>query len=94
MLANLRRKIGLGSGIQTPVPHMGPPPAGFADMVVTPTSYVDPSLPQPFTMEELGFAPGDRNIVSPAAIPLWLQEQVRPRHSSLPRGYLTCFFRA
>ncbi|GAW01563.1 Protein priB [Lentinula edodes] len=26
-------------------------------------------------MEELGFAPGDRNIVIPAAIPLWLQEQ-------------------
>ncbi|KAF9060648.1 hypothetical protein BDP27DRAFT_1429814 [Rhodocollybia butyracea] len=76
MLANLRRKVGLGSGIQSPVPHtMGPPPAGFADMVVTPTAYVDPNLPPPFTMEELGFAPGDRNIVSPAAIPLWLQEQ-------------------
>ncbi|KAF8829237.1 hypothetical protein HHX47_DHR3000526 [Lentinula edodes] len=75
MLANLRRKVGLGSGIQTPVPHGGPPPPGFADMVVTPTSYVDPNLPPPFTMEELGFAPGDRNIVIPAAIPLWLQEQ-------------------
>ncbi|KIK67429.1 hypothetical protein GYMLUDRAFT_257309 [Collybiopsis luxurians FD-317 M1] len=75
MLANLRRKVGLGSGIQTPIPHMGPPPPGFAEMVVTPTSYVDPNLPAPFTMEELGFAPGDRNIVSPAAIPLWLQEQ-------------------
>ncbi|KAJ3748730.1 hypothetical protein DFH05DRAFT_1388734 [Lentinula detonsa] len=75
MLANLRRKVGLGSGIQTPVPQAGPPPAGFADMVVTPSSYVDPNLPPPFTMEELGFGPGDRNIVIPAAIPLWLQEQ-------------------
>ncbi|KAJ4483425.1 hypothetical protein J3R30DRAFT_3835018 [Lentinula aciculospora] len=75
MLANLRRKVGLGSGIQTPVPHAGPPPPGFADMVVTPTSYVNPNLPPPFTMEELGFGPGDRNIVVPTAIPLWLQEQ-------------------
>lgn len=75
MLANLRRKVGLGSGINTPVPTM-PPPA-FADMIVSP-AYIDPAMPPPFTMEELGFVwPSDRGIVSPSAIPVWLQEQVR-----------------
>ncbi|KAF5393330.1 hypothetical protein D9757_000582 [Collybiopsis confluens] len=93
MLANLRRKVGLGSGIQTPIPHMGPPPPGFAEMVVTPTSYIDPNLPAPFTMEELGFAPGDRNIVSPAAIPLWLQEQARRFLSFTLPVMQTQFFR-
>ncbi|KAK0476634.1 hypothetical protein IW261DRAFT_1339248 [Armillaria novae-zelandiae] len=73
MLANLRRKVGLGSGINTPVPTM--PPPGFADMIVSPT-FVDPAMPPPFTMEELGFVwPSDRGIVSPSAIPVWLQEQ-------------------
>ncbi|KAL0072356.1 hypothetical protein AAF712_000119 [Marasmius tenuissimus] len=71
MLANLRRKIGLGSGITTPAPSV--PPPGFQEMVMTPTSFVDPTLPAPFTMEELGFGPG--GIVSPSVIPLWLQEQ-------------------
>ncbi|KAL0581880.1 hypothetical protein V5O48_000109 [Marasmius crinis-equi] len=71
MLANLRRKVGLGSGITTPAPSI--PPPGFQDMVLTPTSFVDPTLPAPFTMEELGFGPG--GIVSPSVIPLWLQEQ-------------------
>ena len=72
MLANLRRKVGLGSGITTPAPSI--PPPGFQEMVLTPTSLVDPTLPAPFTMEELGFGPG--GIVSPSVIPLWLQEQV------------------
>ncbi|KAI3618952.1 hypothetical protein WG66_000567 [Moniliophthora roreri] len=71
MLANLRRKMGLSSGISTPIPSI--PPPGFQDMVMTPTSFVDPTLPPPFTMEELGFGPG--GMVSPSAIPLWLQEQ-------------------
>ncbi|KAK0213045.1 hypothetical protein DFS33DRAFT_1464788 [Desarmillaria ectypa] len=73
MLANLRRKVGLGSGINTPAPTM--PPPGFVDMIVSPT-FVDPAMPPPFTMEELGFVwPSDRGIVSPSAIPVWLQEQ-------------------
>ncbi|KAG7098513.1 hypothetical protein E1B28_000457 [Marasmius oreades] len=71
MLANLRRRIGLNSGITTPVPSI--PPPGFQEMVMTPTSFVDPTLPPPFTMEELGFGPG--GVVSPSVIPLWLQEQ-------------------
>lgn len=76
MLANLRRKVGMGSGINTPVPTM-PPPAFAENMVVSPT-FADPAMPPPFTMEELGFVwPSDRGIVSPAAIPVWLQEQVR-----------------
>lgn len=33
-------------------------------------------MPQPFTMGELGIVwPNDRSIVSPSAIPIWLQEQ-------------------
>ncbi|KAH9485403.1 Transcriptional activator of proteases prtT [Psilocybe cubensis] len=75
MLANLRRKVGLRSGINTPIPTIPPPP--FAEnMVVSPTLFHDPAMPPPFTMEELGFAwPNDRGIFSPTAIPLWLQEQ-------------------
>ncbi|KAJ7462308.1 hypothetical protein B0H11DRAFT_2311715 [Mycena galericulata] len=76
MLANLRRKVGLGSGINTPVPTMPPPPL-LADgrLIVSPT-FIDPTMPPPFTMEELGFQwPSDRGIFSPSAIPVWLQEQ-------------------
>jgi len=74
MLANLRRKVGLASGINTPVPTM-PPPSFPQDMIVSPT-FIDPTLPPPFTMEELGFVwPSDRGIFSPSAIPVWLQEQ-------------------
>ncbi|KDR75908.1 hypothetical protein GALMADRAFT_97916 [Galerina marginata CBS 339.88] len=74
MLANLRRKVGLRSGISTPAPTMPPPP--FAEnMIVSPTFH-DPAMPPPFTMEELGFSwPNDRGIFSPSAIPVWLQEQ-------------------
>ncbi|KAF9038300.1 hypothetical protein BDZ89DRAFT_1090554 [Hymenopellis radicata] len=73
MLANLRRKVGLGSGINTPVPTQ--PPPGFAEMVVSPT-FVDPTMPPPFTMEELGFLwPSGTGVVSPSAVPVWLQEQ-------------------
>jgi len=74
MLANLRRKVGLRSGVNTPMP---PPP--FAEnMIISPTFQVqDPAMPAPFTMEELGFVwPNDRGIFSPSAIPVWLQEQV------------------
>ncbi|KAK7472549.1 hypothetical protein VKT23_000664 [Stygiomarasmius scandens] len=74
MLANLRRKIGIPSGINTPVPPM-PLPNGFGDIAVTPPSVFDPTLPAPFTMEELGFAPGDRNVITHSSIPTWLQEQ-------------------
>ncbi|KAK7057190.1 transcriptional activator of proteases prtT [Favolaschia claudopus] len=76
MLANLRRKVGLQSGINTPIPTMPPPPL-LADgrLIVSPT-FVDPALPPPFTMEELGIQwPSDRGIFSPSAIPVWLQEQ-------------------
>jgi len=76
MLANLRRKVGLQSGINTPVPTMPPPPL-LADgrLIVSPT-FIDPTMPPPFTMEELGFQwPSDRGIFSPSAIPVWLQEQ-------------------
>jgi len=74
MLANLRRKVGLASGISTPVPTN--PPPSFADNVIVSPSFQDPAMPQPFTMEELGFVwPNDRSIVSPSVIPIWLQEQ-------------------
>lgn len=77
MLANLRRKVGIASGINTPAPM--PPPSFVADgMIVSPT-FADPAMPPPFTMEELGFVwPSDRSIFSPSAIPVWLQEQARP----------------
>lgn len=78
MLANLRRKVGLGSGLQTPVPTM-PIPQLAHGVLISPTAMVDPSLPPPFTMEELGFAWPTNDgggIVSPNAIPLWLREQV------------------
>ncbi|KAJ7072325.1 hypothetical protein C8F01DRAFT_1103486 [Mycena amicta] len=70
------RKVGLNSGISTPVPTMPPPPL-LADgrLIVSPT-YIDPTLPAPFTLEELGFQwPNERGIFSPSAIPVWLQEQ-------------------
>lgn len=76
MLANLRRKVGMNTGVNTPVPTM-PPPTFAEGMIVSPT-FVDPGTgQQPFTMEELGFSwPSDRGIFSPSAIPVWLQEQV------------------
>ncbi|KAJ7783181.1 hypothetical protein B0H16DRAFT_1495738 [Mycena metata] len=76
MLANLRRKVGLGSGINTPVPTMPPPPLLADGRLVVSPSFIDPTMPPPFTMEELGFQwPSDRGIFSPSAIPVWLQEQ-------------------
>src|ERR1700734_414233 len=75
MLANLRRKVGSASSISTPVPT-NPPPSFAENMIVSPT-FQDPAMPQPFTMGELGIVwPNDRSIVSPSAIPIWLQEQV------------------
>ncbi|KAF8893354.1 hypothetical protein BD779DRAFT_1505746 [Infundibulicybe gibba] len=75
MLANLRRKVGMASGLNTPNPTLPPPP--FAENMLTSTTFIDPAMPPPFTMEELGFVwpSGDRGIFSPSAIPLWLQEQ-------------------
>ncbi|KAH7924267.1 hypothetical protein BV22DRAFT_1067151 [Leucogyrophana mollusca] len=71
MLANLRRKVGMISGMNPPLTSMHPPhmPEGIP--------YVESTGVQPpFTMEELGFSwPSDRGIFSPSAIPLWLQEQ-------------------
>jgi hypothetical protein len=77
MLANLRRKIGLASGISSPNPIMPPPSFAEALMVPSHTAFTDPGMPPPFTMEELGFAPpaNNRGTFSPAAIPVWLQEQ-------------------
>ncbi|KAG5651169.1 hypothetical protein H0H81_009633 [Sphagnurus paluster] len=76
MLANLRRKVGMVGGMNTPAPTM-PPPSFAQEMIVSPT-FVDPNMPPPFTMEELGFVwPNNQNIFSPSAIPVWLQEQVR-----------------
>jgi len=80
MLANLRRKVGMLTGMSTtPVPTM-PPPASAESMMAPPTTFVDPGLGPgqlPFTMEELGGTwPSDRGIFNPTAIPPWLQEQV------------------
>ncbi len=80
MLANLRRKVGLvAMSSATPMP-----PPQFAEGMLVPSpgpgTFVDPTVPAPFTMEELGFVwPNDRNdrsIFDPTTIPLWLQEQV------------------
>ncbi|KAJ7346618.1 hypothetical protein DFH08DRAFT_868806 [Mycena albidolilacea] len=76
MLAHLRRKVGLQSGINTPVPTMPPPPLLADGRLIVSPSFIDPTVPPPFTMEELGFQwPNDRGIFSPSAIPVWLQEQ-------------------
>jgi hypothetical protein len=76
MLANLRRKVGMLTGKDTPVPPNIPPPTIAESMIVSPT-FADPSMGPPFTMEELGFVwPSERGIFSPSAIPVWLQEQV------------------
>lgn len=79
MLANLRRKLGLASGITSPNPTM-PPPTFPDNMMVHPQhiTFNDPSMPPPFTMEELGFAPPPNNrgnTFNPTSIPVWLQEQ-------------------
>ncbi|PFH51472.1 hypothetical protein AMATHDRAFT_40081 [Amanita thiersii Skay4041] len=75
MLANLRRKVGLASGIGTPVPTLAP--TSFAESMIVSPTYADPTLPPPITAEELGLCwPADsRGIFSPSAIPIWLQEQ-------------------
>lgn len=74
MLANLRRKVGLRSGISTPAPTLPPP---FSDNMMMSPTFHDPTMPPPITMEEIGFTwPNDRGTFSPSSIPLWLQEQV------------------
>lgn len=75
MLANLRRKVGVVTRVATPALAV-PPPFFVQEMIVSPT-FVDPKMPAPFTMEELGFCwPNDQGIFSPSAIPVWLREQV------------------
>ncbi|KAG2015545.1 priB protein, variant 2 [Coprinopsis cinerea AmutBmut pab1-1] len=78
MLANLRRKVGMQTGVHlsNPLPVM-PPPSFATTMVVPPQTYpADPSMPPPFTMEELGFAwPQEGVTFNSAVIPPWLQEQ-------------------
>ncbi|KAK2463284.1 hypothetical protein APHAL10511_004939 [Amanita phalloides] len=75
MLANLRRKMGIANAPNLPIPVV--PPTSFAESMIVPPTYADPTMPPPFTMEELGFLwPSDnRGIFSPSAIPVWLQEQ-------------------
>lgn len=78
MLANLRRKIGMQTGVHlsNPLPVVAPP--AFAQyMVIPPPAYADPSVPPPFTMEELGFSwPQEGGAMfNSAVIPPWLQEQ-------------------
>ncbi|TFK20959.1 hypothetical protein FA15DRAFT_646276 [Coprinopsis marcescibilis] len=77
MLANLRRKVGMQPGGLNPLPVMPPPAFAQAEnMVISPQTYVDPSVPAPFTMEELGFSwPQEGGIFNSAVIPVWLQEQ-------------------
>jgi len=73
MLANLRRKMGMMSGVSTPAHNV--PPQSISDGMITSPTYVESSN-APFTMEELGPAwPTDRGIVCPSTIPLWLQEK-------------------
>ena len=75
MLANLRRKVGITSGMANNHLSM-PPPSMLEGMVVSPT-FGDAGQ-QPFTMEELGFVwPSERGVFSPSIVPVWLQEQVR-----------------
>ncbi|KAF7985037.1 hypothetical protein HWV62_8867 [Athelia sp. TMB] len=73
MLANLRRKVGITTGLANNHLSM-PPPSMLEGMVVSPT-FGDASQ-QPFTMEELGFVwPSERGVLSPSIVPVWLQEQ-------------------
>lgn len=73
MLANLRRKVGIASGMANNHLSM-PPPSMLEGMVVSPT-FGDAGQ-QPFTMEELGFVwPTERGVFSPSIVPVWLQEQ-------------------
>ncbi|KAF8629647.1 hypothetical protein AX17_005586 [Amanita inopinata Kibby_2008] len=75
MLANLRRKVGLTSGMNTSATAM--PPTLFAETMIVSPTYGDRALAAPFTMEELGssWSGDNRGIFSPLAIPVWLQEQ-------------------
>ena len=70
MLSNLRRKIGLQPGIMNPPPAM---PPQFADNVMVSPTFQNSAM-MPFSVSDSGFA--DKNINNPAAIPLWIQEQV------------------
>jgi hypothetical protein len=72
MLANLRRKIGIATGQQTPVPNAeGNNNNGLLG------SFVDPSTPlPPLTIDDLGFAWPSDIMFSPTNIPIWLQEAV------------------
>ena len=70
MLSNLRKKIGLQPGMMNPPPSM---PPQFADNDMVSSSFQNPAM-VPFSMSDSGFS--DKRINNPAAIPLWIQEQV------------------
>jgi hypothetical protein len=89
MLANLRRKIGLGATTvhgSHPGPNApgGPPPENLVAagpfQTATPgaAGASAPPVPVtvPFTVEELGFNwPADMGLISPSSLPVWIQEK-------------------
>jgi hypothetical protein len=87
MLSNLRRKIGLQPGMMNPPPAM---PPQFADNVMVSPTFQNPAI-VPFSGSDSGFS--DKNINNPAAIPLWIQEQVGFRDSISKLLIQQLFFR-
>ncbi|KAI0674849.1 hypothetical protein C8Q78DRAFT_504835 [Trametes maxima] len=86
MLANLRRKVGLGlvappqqqqQQLAGAGPGQGQGPGDAMMAGPPPPPFLDPSIvpPPPFTVEEVGAWANDQRIFHPSSIPLWLQEQ-------------------
>lgn len=80
MIVNLRRKVGLATGQQTPIPrddlaNGGTVSSGgmMGDVSFDPHAHPLP----PMTLEDLDFNwPSDLPVFSPTSIPTWLQETV------------------
>lgn len=81
MIVNLRRKVGLATGTQTPVPQHAEVANGNHH-VLDPSAF-DGSQPlPPITLQDLDFSWPSDMMFSPASIPAWLHEAVSS--SSIP----------
>lgn len=78
MIVNLRRKVGLATGNQTPVPqHADITSAGSNSHHVLDPSAFDGTQPlPPITLQDLDFSWPSDMLFSPANIPTWLHEAV------------------
>lgn len=88
MIVNLRRKVGLTTGTQTPVPQHAevPDTEDPAPPIPEPPAFDGAQPRAPITLQDLDFSWPSDMMFSPTSIPTWLQEAVSSTSSLWPRG--------